>query len=103
MADRSDDLKIGVRSTAILFGDLDRALIGALQLLLIAALYLVGSEAKLGGWYHGGLVAAAAFCVYQQHLIRDREAGFCFQAFTNNAWLGASVFGGIALDYLFRG
>jgi 4-hydroxybenzoate polyprenyltransferase len=102
MADRADDLKIGVRSTAILFGDLDRVFIGALQLLLLAALYLVGGEAKLGGWYYGGLVAAAAFSAYQQHLLKDREAGLCFHAFTNNAWLGASVFCGIALDYLFR-
>src|SRR5262245_61078613 len=84
MADRADDLKIGVRSTAILFGDLDRVLIGALQLLLLGTLYLVGTEAKLGAWYDGGLVAAAAFCVYQQYLIRDREAGFCFHAFINN-------------------
>ena len=103
MADRGDDLKIGVRSTAILFGDLDRTFIGALQLLLLGALYLVGGEAKLGAWYYGGLAAATAFGAYQQHLIRDREAGLCFQAFTNNAWLGATVFCGIALDYLFKG
>ena len=103
MADRNDDLKIGVRSTAILFGDLDRLFIGGLQLLLMASLYLVGRSAELGIWYYGGLVAAALFGLYQQILIRDRDAGRCVRAFLNNAWLGGSVFVGIALDYLFRG
>jgi 4-hydroxybenzoate polyprenyltransferase len=101
MADRDDDLKIGVRSTAILFGDLDRAFIGALQLLLLAALILVGRSAALGAWYAGGLAVAVAFGLYQQWLIRDRESGPCFRAFLNNAWLGGAVFCGILLDYLF--
>jgi 4-hydroxybenzoate polyprenyltransferase len=103
MADRNDDLKIGVRSTAILFGDLDRVFVGGLQLLLLASLYLVGRSAELGIWYYGGLGAAALFGLYQQILIRDRDAGRCVRAFLNNAWLGGSVFVGIALDYLFRG
>ena len=102
MADRDDDLKIGVRSTAILFGDLDRVVIGALQALLLVALSLVGREAQLGPWYWGGLAVAAAFGAYQQYLLRDREPGDCFRAFKNNAWLGASVFFGIVLDYVFR-
>jgi 4-hydroxybenzoate polyprenyltransferase len=102
MADRTDDLRIGVRSTAILFGDLDRAFIAGLQLLLLASLVLVGRNAQLGAWYYGGLAVATVFGAYQQHLIRDRDAGNCFRAFLNNAWLGTSVFCGIALDYVFR-
>src|SRR5699024_4683425 len=73
MADRDDDLRLGVRSTAILFGDLDRALIGGLQLLLLTTLILVGRTAELGPWFYGGLMAAALFGMYQQSLIRDRE------------------------------
>jgi 4-hydroxybenzoate polyprenyltransferase len=103
MADRVDDLKIGVRSTAILFGDLDRGFIAGLQMLLLASLVLVGHSAELGPWYYGGLAAATAFGAYQQHLIRDRDAGQCFAAFLNNAWLGGGVFCGIALDYVFGG
>jgi 4-hydroxybenzoate polyprenyltransferase len=103
MADRHDDERIGVRSTAILFGDLDRFVIGVLQVLLLVTLHFVGRDAGLGAWYYGGLAAAAAFGVYQQYVLRDREPGHCFRAFTNNAWFGASVFCGIALDYLFRG
>ena len=102
MTDRVDDLKVGVRSTAILFGDLDRAFVAGLQLLLLASLVLVGRGAKLGAWYYGGLVAAAAFALYQTYLIRDRDGGQCFRAFLNNAWLGGAVFCGIALDYVFR-
>jgi 4-hydroxybenzoate polyprenyltransferase len=102
MADRADDLKIGVRSTAILFGDLDRAFVGALQLLLLASLVLVGKSAELGRWYYAGLGAAAMFGVYQAYLIKDRDGVQCFRAFLNNAWLGASVFVGVVLDYLFR-
>jgi 4-hydroxybenzoate polyprenyltransferase len=102
MADRDDDERIGVRSTAILFGDLDRAFIGGLQFLLLATLYLVGRSAELGAWYYGGLAAATLFGLYQQLLIRDREPATCFRAFLNNAWLGGAVFSGIALDYLFR-
>ena len=103
MADRDEDLRIGVRSTAILFGDLDRVVVGTLQLLLLVTLVLVGRDAQLGAWYWGGLVAASACGLYQQHLMSDREPGFCFRAFANNAWVGASVFCGIVLDYLFQG
>jgi 4-hydroxybenzoate polyprenyltransferase len=102
MADREDDLKIGVRSTAILFGDLDRFLIGALQALLIVSLALVGQRAELGPWFYGGVGAAALFLLYQQYLIKDRDPGRCFRAFLNNAWFGGCVFAGIVLDYVFR-
>ena len=102
MTDREDDVKIGVRSTAILFGDLDRIFILGLQALFLATLVLVGRSADLGAWYYGGLVAGAAFAVYQAYLIRDRDGTQSFRAFLNNAWLGAAVFAGIVLDYTFR-
>ena len=102
MTDREDDLKVGVRSTAILFGDLDRAFIGGLQALLLVSLVLVGRSAELGAWYYGGLAAAALFSLYQSYLIKDRDIVQSFRAFLNNAWLGGAVFAGIVLDYTFR-
>jgi 4-hydroxybenzoate polyprenyltransferase len=102
MADRAEDLKIGVRSTAVLFGELDRLVLAGLQFLLIATLALVGRSAALGPWYYGGLGAAAVFALYQTYLIKDRDGVRCFRAFLNNAWLGAAVFAGIVLDYTFR-
>ncbi len=102
MVDRDDDLRIGVRSTAIMVGDMDRMFIGALQVVLFATLILVGIQTELGVWYFVGLAVAAAFALYQQYLIRSRERERCLRAFLNNAWFGAAVFGGIALDYVFR-
>ena len=102
MADREDDLKAGVRSTATLFGELDRTLVGGLQLLLLLALLLAGAGAGLGAWYYGGIVLAASVAIYQQYLIRDRDPERCLRAFRTNAWLGGWVFTGILLDYLFR-
>lgn len=102
MTDRPDDVKIGVRSTAILFGELDRAFIAGLQALLLASLVLVGRSAGMGVWYYGGLAAAAAFCAYQAYLIKERDLVQSFRAFLNNAWFGGAVFAGIVLDYTFR-
>ena len=102
MADRDEDLKIGVRSIAILFGDLDRMFVGALQLMFLGGLILVGQSTGLGPWFLAGVGAAAALFLYQQHLIRDRDSVRCFLAFKNNATLGLCVFMGILLDYLFR-
>ena len=102
MTDRADDLKVGVRSTAVLFGELDRQFIAGLQVLLLASLVLVGRSAALGAWYYGGLGAAACFAAYQGYLIRDRDGVQAFRAFLNNAWFGAAVFAGIVLDYTFR-
>ena len=102
MADREDDLKAGVRSTAILFGELDRTLVGGLQLLLFLALLLAGVGAGLGAWYYGGVALAAGLAVYQQYLIRDRDPERCLRAFRNNAWLGGWIFTGLLLDHLFR-
>jgi 4-hydroxybenzoate polyprenyltransferase len=102
MTDRADDVKIGVRSTAILFGDLDRTFIAGLQGLLLVSLLLVGRSADLGAWYYGGLAAAAVFCAYQAYLIKDRDIVQSFRAFLNNAWLGGAIFAGIVLDFTFR-
>jgi 4-hydroxybenzoate polyprenyltransferase len=102
MVDRDDDARLGVHSTAILFGEMDRLLIGVLQVSLLVGLVLVGRGAELGVWYYGGLAAAAALCIHQQILIRSRERERCFQAFLNNAWLGVAVFVGILLDYFYK-
>lgn len=98
MVDRDDDIKIGIKSTAVLLGDMDRVFIGGLQLLLLLTLLLVGQQAGLGGWYHAGLGIASVLGVYQQVLIRERNRDACFKAFRNNVWLGAWVFVGILLD-----
>jgi len=100
MTDKADDIKLGVKSTAILFGELDRRFIGGLQLLLLLGLVLVGRAAELGRWYLAGVAAGAVFLLYQQYLIREREPSRCFGAFQNNAWFGLSVFAGIALDFV---
>jgi 4-hydroxybenzoate polyprenyltransferase len=102
MTDRPDDLKLGVRSTAVLFGELDRLFVAGLQVLLLASLVLVGRSAAMGPWYYGGLAAGALFFVYQVYLIKERDVVQSFRAFLNNAWFGGAVFGGILLDYTFR-
>jgi 4-hydroxybenzoate polyprenyltransferase len=103
MVDREDDLVIGIRSSAILFGRHDRLVIGALQAGALAGLALVGWLMSLGHWYWAGLLSAAALAVHQQRLIRHREPAACFRAFLNNNLFGLAVFAGIALDYVFRG
>jgi 4-hydroxybenzoate polyprenyltransferase len=101
MVDRDDDVKIGVRSTAILFGDSDRHIIAALQVMTLLALYLIGGIMRMGPWYYGGLIAGALFLVYHLWLIRARERDACLRAFLNNNYFGMSVFLGIALNYQF--
>lgn len=102
MVDREDDLKIGVKSTAILFGESDRLIIAIIQVVLLLALVLAGQAAGLGVYYYFGLLLATTLLVYQQYLIRERRPAACFKAFLNNNWFGAAVFGGIVLDYLAR-
>jgi 4-hydroxybenzoate polyprenyltransferase len=102
MADREDDLKVGVPSTAILFGDLDRVFVTALQAMFFGSMVFVGKVAALGAWYYAGLAVAAVFALRQQVLIKDRDSRRCLQAFLNNAWLGAAVFAGTVLDFIFR-
>ena len=102
MVDREDDLSIGVKSTAILFGEADRAFIAGFQAVLFTLLILIGVKAGLGVAYGAGLAAAAALAVYQQILIRAREPGPCFDAFKNNNWFGMVVFVGIVLEFAIR-
>jgi 4-hydroxybenzoate polyprenyltransferase len=102
MVDREDDLVIGVRSSAILFGRADRGIVLLLQVGALALLGLTGYLAHLGRWYWLGVGAAALFSLYQQYLIRRRDPAECFRAFLNNNLVGLAVFGGILLDYLFR-
>ncbi|WP_148864465.1 4-hydroxybenzoate octaprenyltransferase [Marinobacter fonticola] len=98
MVDRDDDVKIGVKSTAILFGEADTLIIGVLQALTVLILALIGAQAELGLLYYLGLSAMAVLFVYQQRLIRFRQREACFKAFLNNQWAGASVFAGLLLD-----
>jgi len=102
MVDRDDDLKIGVRSTAILFGDSDRHIIAALQAMTLLSLFLAGRMLHLGSWYRAGLIAGTVFFIHHLWLIRSRERDACFRAFLNNHYFGMSVFIGILLDYQFR-
>jgi 4-hydroxybenzoate polyprenyltransferase len=103
MIDREDDLKIGIKSTAILFGDDDRLITGVLQLTAILLMVLTGVQFELGYWYFISVIGAAALFVYQQSLIRHRDHDRCFQAFLNNNWVGAIVFLGILTDYSLKG
>jgi 4-hydroxybenzoate polyprenyltransferase len=102
MVDRADDLKIGVKSTAILFGSMDRKIIGILQVFLLGNLVMIGTRLNLGGAYYFGLGFAACFALWQQRLIRKREPAKCFEAFLNNNWFGAAVFAGILLQFIFK-
>jgi 4-hydroxybenzoate polyprenyltransferase len=101
MADREDDIRIGVKSTAILFGENDRLILAMLQALLFVVLLLVGARFGLGWGYQAGLGAAAVFAVYQQYLISRRIPRDCFRAFLNNNWFGLSIFCGLILHYLY--
>jgi 4-hydroxybenzoate polyprenyltransferase len=103
MVDKEDDLKIGVKSTAILFGDYDRQIMALLQVAMMGLLVNVGLMQQLGGFYYLGLAVAAGLSVYQQRLIFNRDKAQCFKAFLNNNWFGAAVFAGIFLDYIAAG
>ena len=103
MVDREDDLRVGVKSTAILFGELDRAIIAGIQATFLLVMVLVGDQLSLGTFYYAGLGAAVALAVYQQWLIRERAPERCFEAFVNNNWLGAAVFAGLVAHYATAG
>ena len=98
MVDREDDIKAGVKSTAILFGKQDRLIIGVIQVLFIAALWGMGRRLDLGVAYQTSLLVAAALMAYQQILIRERAPARCFRAFNNNNWVGIVILVGIALS-----
>ncbi len=103
MVDREDDLRIGVKSTAILFGDADRLIIGILQALMLLTLWLIGYHAGLGWPYDITLLMVAGQFIYQQLLIAYRVPEYCFRAFMNNNWLGAVLFAGILAHFWLRG
>ncbi len=100
MVDRIDDLKVGIKSTAILFGDHDRLIIGLLQLLMLGLLVWAGLLAGRGGWYWLGIGMVALLFLYQQWLIRERNPDACFKGFLNNNYVGMALFAGLFLDYL---
>ncbi len=100
MVDRDDDVKIGIKSTAILFGRYDKTIIGLLQLSVLALLIVLGSQLALSGIYYWGILAAAGFFVYQQWLIKGREREACFKAFLNNNYVGGLIFIAISASVL---
>ncbi|MCP4487462.1 MAG: 4-hydroxybenzoate octaprenyltransferase [Gammaproteobacteria bacterium] len=99
MADREDDLKIGIKSTAILFGEFDRVVVGMLQALFILALVLIGRDLEFSSFYYYALFVASLFFAYEQILINKRSSTKCFEAFLHNHWIGAIVFAGIIGHY----
>lgn len=100
MVDREDDLKIGIKSIAILFGEYDKGIIALLQIIFIMLLMWVGMLFHRGAFYFSMLMMTLLFFCYQQWLIKNRDSRQCFQAFLNNHWVGMIIFIGIALDYL---
>ncbi|MEK6593986.1 MAG: 4-hydroxybenzoate octaprenyltransferase [Pseudomonadota bacterium] len=102
MVDRDDDLKIGVKSSAILFGRHDVAAVMTCHAIFLAIMAAVGVWQRLGVLYYVGIALAAGFVAHQYRLIRGRGRAQCFTAFLNNNWIGAALFAGLALDILFR-
>jgi 4-hydroxybenzoate polyprenyltransferase len=100
MVDREDDVKIGVKSTAIVFADADRLIIAVLQLAFLLGMLWVAGYLDAGVFFYLGIYAAAGFAIYQQYLIKNREQSACLKAFLNNNWFGMFIFIGIFLDYL---
>lgn len=102
MVDRDDDLKIGIKTSAITFGRFDVMAVMLCYALTFAIILTVGWQYGLRAWFVAGLAVAAACAIYHYILIRGRDRMRCFTAFRHNTWLGAAVFAGIALDYAFR-
>lgn len=100
MVDREFDIEIGVKSTAILFGDADKVIIGSLQVMFILAMILAGRQFELGAFYYLSLVIASGLLAYQQYLIKDRLPGPCFESFLNNNWVGTVIFIGVLLSFI---
>ena len=100
MVDRDDDIKIGVKSTAILFGKQDKRIIGLLQIATLLVLLLVGTLESMTWPYYVGIVIAGVFFVYQQNLIKDRDRTRCFNAFLNNHYAELAVFVGIVVHFM---
>jgi len=102
MVDREDDIYIGVKSTAILLGEMDRLMVAGLHATVILVLAMVGHRVGMGIWYYSALAVSSLLAAYQLYLIRRRDPASCFRAFLNNNWIGAVVFAGIVTDYLLR-
>lgn len=100
MVDRDDDLRIGIKSTAILFGKHDKSIIGLLQILTVGIMLAVGVLNQLNGAFYWSLLAASALFIHQQKLISGRGRDECFRAFKNNNYVGLVIFAGIALNFL---
>ena len=98
MVDREDDARLGLKTSALLFGRHDVKAVMAFHALFILSMVAIGVWQRYGPWYYAGLAAAAGLVVYQYFLIRDRSREGCFKAFRHNAWVGLAVFAGIALD-----
>jgi 4-hydroxybenzoate polyprenyltransferase len=101
MVDRDDDLKIGIRTSAITFGRFDVAAVMLCYGAALAIILVCGWHVGMRWWFVGGVAVAAAIALYHYTLIRDRDRMRCFHAFRHNNWLGAALFGGVALDYAF--
>ena len=102
MVDRDDDLKIGIRTSAITFGRFDVAAVMLCYAAALAIIFAAGWHFGLRGWFCAGLLGAAGCAAYHYTLIRDRDRMRCFAAFRHNNWLGAFLFAGVALDYAMR-
>ncbi len=101
MVDRDDDQKLGVKSTAILFGEMDLFVIAGLQALLVLAFILIGYRAELGFWYYLSVAISAGMMLWHLWLARDRQPAGCFEAFLKNHYIGMVIFIGIVLHYTF--
>jgi len=102
MVDREDDLKLGMKTSAITFGSYDVAIVMLCYAVNLGIIGVIGWQFGLRIWFVAGLLVAVVCAVYHYTLIRDRGRAGCFAAFRHNNWLGAAIFGGVALDYLLR-
>ena len=102
MVDRDDDLRLGLRTSAIAFGRFDVRAVMLCYAVYLAGMVAVGMRQAMGPLYYAGLVVALACAAYHWTLIRRRDRDACFRAFLHNHWLGLAVFAGIALDHAVR-
>ena len=100
MVDRKFDIKVGIKSTAILFGDMDKYFIALFQAMFIISMWFVGQQFELGWSYYLSLLSSCGLFAYQQYLIKDRLPDLCLKAFLNNNWVGAVIFVGVILNYV---
>ena len=102
MVDREDDISIGLKSTAILFGEHDLLILRLLKILMVALLVLLGLQLQFSWPWFAGVAVAAGLFVYQQYSVRQRDREACFRAFLNNNWVGAVIWAGLLLTYVLR-